>query len=81
MTTRSMRWKSLAWVLPALVLLIVFVYYPIVDNLRLSLFSWSAFSPAPTFVGLDNYRTAAEDPVFWRAPSPARIRISAWARA
>jgi raffinose/stachyose/melibiose transport system permease protein len=62
-----MRWKSLAWVLPALVLLIVFVYYPIVDNLRLSLFSWSAFSPAPTFVGLDNYRTAAEDPVFWRA--------------
>ena len=67
MTTRSMRVKSLAWVLPALVLLIVFVYYPIVDNLRLSLFSWSAFSPAPTFVGLDNYRTAAGDPVFWRA--------------
>jgi raffinose/stachyose/melibiose transport system permease protein len=62
-----MRWKSLAWVLPALVLLIVFVYYPIVDNLRLSLFSWSAFSPAPTFVGLDNYRTAGQDPVFWRA--------------
>ena len=67
MTTRSMRVKSLAWVLPALVLLIVFVYYPIVDNLRLSLFSWSAFSPVPTFVGLDNYRTAAGDPVFWRA--------------
>ena len=62
-----MRWRSLAWVLPALVLLLVFVYYPIVDNLRLSLFSWNAFSVAPTFVGLDNYRTAFHDPIFWTA--------------
>jgi raffinose/stachyose/melibiose transport system permease protein len=54
-------------VLPALMLLLVFVYYPIVENLRLSLYSWSAFSAQPTFVGLDNYRTAAGDPVFWRA--------------
>jgi raffinose/stachyose/melibiose transport system permease protein len=54
-------------VLPALALLLVFVYYPIVENLRLSLYSWSAFSAQPTFVGLDNYRTAAGDPVFWRA--------------
>jgi raffinose/stachyose/melibiose transport system permease protein len=57
----------LAWVLPALVLLVVFVYYPIVENLRLSLFSWNAFSVSPTFVGLDNYRSAVDDPVFWRA--------------
>lgn len=61
------RWRSLAWVLPALVLLVVFVYYPIVENLRLSLFSWNAFSVSPTFVGLDNYRSAVDDPVFWRA--------------
>ena len=61
------RWRSWAWVLPALTLLLVFVYYPIVENLRLSLYSWSAFSAQPTFVGLDNYRTAAGDPVFWRA--------------
>jgi raffinose/stachyose/melibiose transport system permease protein len=67
MSTTLMRWRSLAWVLPALVLLLVFVYYPIVDNLRLSLFSWNAFSVAPTFVGLDNYSTAFHDPIFWTA--------------
>jgi len=61
------RWRTWVWVLPAVILLIVFVYYPIVDNIRLSLFSWSAFSAKPTFVGLDNYRTAAGDPVFWRS--------------
>ena len=67
MSTTSARWRSLAWVLPAMVLLIVFVYYPIVENLRLSLFSWNAFSVSPTFVGFDNYRTAFGDPVFWTA--------------
>lgn len=61
------RWRSVVWILPALVLLLVFVYYPVVENLRLSLFSWNAFSARPVFVGLDNYRTAAADPIFWRA--------------
>ncbi|MEU7852426.1 sugar ABC transporter permease [Nonomuraea sp. NPDC049141] len=61
------RWRTWAWVLPAVVLLLVFVYYPIADNLRLSLFSWNAFSPEPRFVGLDNYAEAFGDPVFWRA--------------
>jgi raffinose/stachyose/melibiose transport system permease protein len=49
------------------VLLVVFVYYPIVDNIRLSFYSWSAFSVRPAFVGLDNYATAVSDPVFWHA--------------
>ena len=67
MSSTRMRWQSLVWVVPALVLLLVFVYYPIIENLRLSLFSWNAFSVRPTFVGLDNYRTAMGDPIFWRA--------------
>jgi raffinose/stachyose/melibiose transport system permease protein len=65
--SRLRRWRTWAWVLPAVVLLLVFVYYPVVENVRLSFFSWDAFSPDPEFVGLENYRTAADDPVFWRA--------------
>lgn len=61
------RWRTWLWVLPAVVLLIVFVYYPIVDNVRLSFFSWSAFSTDPVFVGMDNYTNAATDPVFWHS--------------
>jgi len=53
------------WILPALVLLLVFVYYPIVDNFRLSLYSWNAFRPVPKFVGLNNYQRVFADPVFW----------------
>jgi raffinose/stachyose/melibiose transport system permease protein len=61
------RWGAWVWVLPAVVLLLVFVYYPIVDNIRLSFYSWSAFAPRAAFVGLDNYTTAASDPVFWHS--------------
>jgi raffinose/stachyose/melibiose transport system permease protein len=46
---------------------LVFVYYPIVENIRLSFFRWSAFFPNPRFVGFSNYGEAFSDPVFWRA--------------
>lgn len=61
------RWRSLVWILPGATLLVVFVYYPVVENVRLSFYSWSAFAPDPVFLGLENYRTALEDSVFWRA--------------
>jgi raffinose/stachyose/melibiose transport system permease protein len=65
-TTRIGRWSMLLWVAPAIVLLAVFVYYPVVENLRLSLYRWSPFTKE-TFVGLDNYRDLAADPVAWGA--------------
>jgi raffinose/stachyose/melibiose transport system permease protein len=67
MTPSLRRWGTWVWVAPGLVLLAVFVYYPVVENVRLSFFDWDAFTPTPIFVGLDNYRTAIEDAVFWRA--------------
>jgi raffinose/stachyose/melibiose transport system permease protein len=67
MTALLNRWRTLVWAAPAVALLLVFVYYPIVENVRLSFFSWNAFSPSPIFVGIDNYTTAFDDPVFWRA--------------
>lgn len=68
MTGRSRlgRWPMLLWVAPALALLVVFVYYPVVENFRLSLYKWSAFSKEQ-FVGLDNYGHMLADPVFWGA--------------
>lgn len=63
-TSRLGRWSMLLWILPAVLLLVVFVYYPAVDNVRLSLYSWSAFSKE-RWVGLDNYANLLKDPVFW----------------
>ena len=64
-TSRLGRWSMLLWVAPAVLLLAVFVYYPVVDNLHLSLYRWNAFSPKEIWVGLDNYAALAADPIFW----------------
>lgn len=44
-----------AFLLPNLVLLAVFAYRPLVDNIRLSFTSWNLSSPVATFIGWDNY--------------------------
>lgn len=53
--------------LPALLFVGVFVYYPVVENVRLSFFQWNAFTTTQRFVGVDNYAALVDDPVFWRA--------------
>jgi len=64
---RLRRYSSWLWLLPAVMLVVVFVYYPVVDNIRLSFFSWNAFAPREKWVGLDNYANLLADPVFWTA--------------
>ncbi|AMA53767.1 carbohydrate ABC transporter permease [Bacillus inaquosorum] len=54
------------FLVPALVFLL-FVYIPIFENVFLSLFQWSSFSPEKTFIGLKNYIELFHDPVFYQA--------------
>ncbi|PJY99359.1 carbohydrate ABC transporter permease [Bacillus vallismortis] len=54
------------FLVPALVFLL-FVYIPIVENVFLSLFQWSSFSPEKTFIGLKHYVDLFHDPVFYQA--------------
>lgn len=44
-----------AFLVPNLVLLVVFTYRPLLDNIRLSFFHWNISSPIATFIGIDNY--------------------------
>ncbi|GAA3225598.1 MULTISPECIES: carbohydrate ABC transporter permease [Nonomuraea] len=55
----------LVWVLPALVLVGVFVYLPLVQNLQFSTLKWDIYSGSQEYVGLDNYVKLVDDPVFW----------------
>lgn len=58
---------GLALVLPNLILLLVFTYRPLIDNIRLSFYNWNIASTRPaTFVGLDNYIEWAQNPVSWQ---------------
>lgn len=52
---------------PALIVLGVFVFYPIVSAGHISLTSWNGFSPVKEFIGFDNYVRLAGDPEFWNS--------------
>jgi len=52
---------------PALVVLGVFVFYPIVSAGHISLTSWNGFDPSKPFVGLGNYVALTQDPEFWNS--------------
>jgi raffinose/stachyose/melibiose transport system permease protein len=64
---RTPAWRSLVWLIPALLVLAVFVYWPLIENVVFSFLKWNIYSGEQTFVGADNYVALAEDPIFWKA--------------
>ncbi len=61
---RRVRMQPYLFLLPSLVFLATFTYYPILFSLRLSLYQASATVAHPTFVGLRNYTALWADPIF-----------------
>jgi raffinose/stachyose/melibiose transport system permease protein len=53
-----------SFLLPALILYGVFMLYPIIDAVRLSLFKWNGAAPTMEFVGVQNYIELAKDNIF-----------------
>lgn len=53
--------------LPTLIFLFLFTYYPLFQSAMGSLFDSRLSSDAPPFVGLQNYLRLIQDSVFWRA--------------
>ncbi len=58
-----------AFLLPNLLLLVVFTYRPLLDNIRLSFQNWNISAPTATFIGFDNY-------VEWFTSSGSRTVLS-----
>ncbi|EHJ56287.1 hypothetical protein HMPREF9318_01234 [Streptococcus urinalis FB127-CNA-2] len=49
---------------PALLFLVIFIFYPLGNTFYLSFFKWNMVSPNKEFVGLANYVEVLTDPVF-----------------
>ncbi|NNG21173.1 sugar ABC transporter permease [Naumannella sp. ID2617S] len=62
-----------ALLLPNLVLLAVFTYRPLLDNIRLSFFNWNISSPYATFIGIENYQEWAGRADTWQVLSNTAI--------
>lgn len=55
------------FLLPAIVILGTFNFYPALYSLFLSLFQWNGLSPEREFVGLGNYVRLLQSPEFWNS--------------
>ncbi len=64
---RLHRMAPYLFLLPAVVLLCVFVYVPVVENFRYSLYKWGSFNPRWEWVGLGNYAELFRDPIFYKS--------------
>ncbi len=64
--TRRLPATPYLFLAPALILLAIFVVYPIVSVVYYSFTDYDIVRP-PVFVGLDNYRQLVGDPTFWKA--------------
>ncbi|AET61070.1 binding-protein-dependent transporters inner membrane component [Paenibacillus terrae HPL-003] len=67
---RRLRWGKMTaywFLLPALVLYLVFFVAPFFYSLYLSFHRWNMISPTKTFVGMSNYVSLLKSEVFWKA--------------
>jgi raffinose/stachyose/melibiose transport system permease protein len=59
----NMSLKRLLFILPALLIYLVFMVYPMVRSLIISLHKWDGLSPEMDFIGIKNYIDFFKDPV------------------
>ena len=58
---------NILFVIPALLIVLVFMYFPILMNFFNSLYRMTSYSSARTFVGFQHYRKISSDPIFYTA--------------
>lgn len=64
---KSTRIAATIFLAPVIVLMVVYIFYPIVDTFITSTYKWNGISSTKTFVGLDNWRALIRDTNFGTA--------------
>ena len=64
---RSTNKAAFIFLLPVMLIMCVFIFYPIVDSFRISTLNWNGISADTTFIGLDNWVKLIQDKSFWLA--------------
>lgn len=67
MHSRLSKAGGLLWLAPAILILVGFVYVPLVQNFGFAASEWDIYSGSQEFVGARNFELLLDDPVFWRS--------------
>jgi len=71
---RSVRAAAAVFLLPALLLLVIYVVYPIIESFITSFMQWNGMGRSKSFTGFSNWINLVKDLNFWKAFSN-NIRI------
>ncbi len=61
------RFHGWLYLLPGLLIYLVFIFYPIIETIRTSFYRWDGFSSNRVFIGLQNYASLLGDGQFLKA--------------
>jgi len=61
------RYHGWLYILPGLLIYLVFVFYPILETVRTSLYQWDGFSSNRVFIGVGNFTALLGDTQFHKA--------------
>ena len=64
---RSVHIAATVFLLPALLFIVIYVVYPIIDSFITSTMQWNGMGRAKRFTGLANWITLVKDVNFWKA--------------
>ena len=64
---KSTAIAATVFLLPALLLIVIFMIYPVIDTFVTSTYKWNGISADKIFVGFDNWKTLFKDMNFWNS--------------
>ena len=64
---KSTAIAATVFLLPALLLIVIFMIYPVIDTFVTSTYKWNGISADKIFVGFDNWKTLFKDTNFWNS--------------
>ncbi len=64
---KSTAKAATVFLLPALLLIAIFIVYPVIDTFVISGYKWNGISSDRIFIGIENWKTLLHDSMFWES--------------
>ena len=64
---KSTAKAATVFLLPALLLIAIFIVYPVIDTFAISGYKWNGISADRVFIGIDNWKSLLHDEMFWKS--------------
>ncbi len=64
---KSTRIAATVFLAPVMLLMMIYIIYPIFSTFETSLYEWNGISANKTFIGLQNWKDLIADDAFWKA--------------